>query len=114
MADELPEYKAWLQRRPCQCGCGAPAPSVVHHSTAVQPGMGRRAHDRHGISMAERCHRDFHSSAGRWKLVPKIDRRRWQNRCVLANWEAYAREGHDLGVVMGTTPPPQDDLDDIF
>ncbi len=82
MAGEDPKHIRHLAELPCAwCGSetgGAPP----HHSTASQPGMGRKAHDHEAMPMCVKCHRDFHSASGDFRSWTKRERREWQGRMV--------------------------------
>jgi hypothetical protein len=56
MANEDPQYKAWIKTRPCAV-CNRPGPSDPHHLPRRHGGP--RSHDHTAVPVCRRCHNDI-------------------------------------------------------
>jgi hypothetical protein len=114
VADDRPEYRAFLMGRPCRCQpCIAPV--IVHHNTfgdvhagdrplppkalGGKRGKGQRASDTEGMSLCHRHHGQLHSLTGYFAGWDKSKLRDWQNAQVAALQAEY--EAH-----LEKNPPP--------
>lgn len=89
MAGELPDYTAFIHKRPCCApGCGR-GPVDAHHATSGllnQPGephrgkrgKGQKVHDYYLIPLCHECHMQFHDAAGQFRKWSKQHRSAWQ------------------------------------
>lgn len=116
MANELPEYAAWVRRRPC-AHCSATQLIEAHHATSglLSPpgepqrgkrGKGQKVHDYYLFALCIRCHRQFHDAAGPFKTWSKQRRSAWQLEQVTASRCAWEEE-------QGTTDGTQEWLDSL-
>jgi hypothetical protein len=106
VADDLPQYKAWLLRQPCAC---APciAAVVVHHHTngqthapdAAPPkalggkrGKSQRASDYYGLPICHAHHGQLHDLRGFFKGWSGDELRAWQDQQVRYHRERFEAE----------------------
>lgn len=106
MADDMPEYKAFLLRQPC---CVEPciAPVQVHHAQHGEThgpdaapakalggkrGKGQRASDWWGLPLCFKHHRQLHDGAGPFREMSPTERRAWQDKHIARYRARYAMQ----------------------
>lgn len=111
MAGEDPKHLAYLRTLRCHA-CRGPG-GVAHHSTASQPGMGRRSHDHEAMPMCTPCHTQFHASSGGFKRWNKEANRSWQWAAV-ATYRPCSVERHRTGEKCPGDAPSSSEPKDAF
>lgn len=105
MANEDPDYLAWVRSFPCAV-CRR-RPTTAHHHTGGR-GLGQRAHDHKTIALCFVCHDDFHQARGFFRGMAKRERREWQDDQVKRMREFWERK-NGQNVVQLRREDPEDE-----
>lgn len=98
MANEDPDYIAWLGRQKC-CVEGCHEWSGPPHHARQWVGAGRRAHDHRAVPMCHKHHHDLHSMRGHFKGGMQSVIRGWLNQKIEHYRDEYLRRRAADGII---------------